>query len=43
MPLVAEGAFGGVSVIVCPGCRETDAVVVFGFEDLIEDGFCGGG
>jgi hypothetical protein len=43
VPLVAEGAFGGVGVVVCPGCCEADAFVVLGFEYLVEDGFCGGG
>lgn len=41
MPLIAESAFGGVGVVVCPGCSETDAVVIFGFEDLIKDGLGG--
>ena len=42
MPLVAKSAFVGVSVVVCPGCCETDAVVVLWLEDLVEDGYCGG-
>jgi hypothetical protein len=43
MPLIAESTFGGVSVVVCPGCCETDAFVVLGLEYLVEDGLCGGG
>jgi hypothetical protein len=43
VPLVAEGAFRGVGVVVCPGCCEADAGVVVGLEYLVEDGFCGGG
>ena len=43
MPLVAKSAFGGVSVVVCPGCCEADAVVVVWFEYLIESGLCGRG
>jgi hypothetical protein len=42
MPLIAESAFGGVGVVVCPGCCETDAFVVLGLEYLVENGLCGG-
>lgn len=43
MPLVAESTFRSMSVVVCPGCCEADAVVVVGFEYLEENRLCGGG
>jgi hypothetical protein len=43
VPLIAESAFRGVGVVVCPGCCEADAVVVVRLEYLVENGLCGGG